>query len=160
MLERIRTLIPLACLVAAGCASDVEGESPPTCIERPDLCPARPDGSFPPSAVVGEVDFPEPGPRQPSPVVPPLERCRGDSVECEGVCVDPRSDPLNCGTCGFECPLGDECHLGECCPITDALCDGRCTDLRTDDDNCGTCGLECEAGLECVIGICTPAARL
>jgi hypothetical protein len=33
---------------------------------------------------------------------------------CNNVCVDPRSDPRNCGQCGNVCPAGRSCRAGTC----------------------------------------------
>jgi len=160
MPRRIQSLvIPIAaCLVALGCADEFEGEPPPSCLDRPELCPDPADGGPARGAIAGDVTTPLPEPEPPVPEPPPVESCPGDSVECDGVCVDPQIDPLHCGGCGRECTIDQECRLGQCCALSDVLCDGACTDVTTDDDHCGTCGLECMPGLECVIGICTPVA--
>lgn len=39
--------------------------------------------------------------------------CDGGEIDCWGACVDPQTDPDNCGTCGTACPTG-ECNAGEC----------------------------------------------
>jgi len=73
--------------------------------------------------------------------------CRGDGLfGCADECVDLRSDPLNCGDCGRECPDGQVCALGECeggCPDPLVDCNRGCVDLLTDPRNCGICGFEC-----------------
>ncbi|MBV9949523.1 MAG: hypothetical protein JOZ69_21955, partial [Myxococcales bacterium] len=33
---------------------------------------------------------------------------------CGGVCVDPMTDPKNCGGCGTVCPAGAPCQGGQC----------------------------------------------
>jgi hypothetical protein len=49
--------------------------------------------------------------------VPPTDTgttCPGGRALCAGVCVDPQSDSLNCGTCGRGCSVGEVCAAGAC----------------------------------------------
>ena len=84
--------------------------------------------------------------------------CPRPFVECDGECVDPSSDTLNCGRCGNACN-GLHCVDGTCqCPFGMTLCNAaglaECSDLMTDDGNCGQCTLACPTGQHCVGGTC------
>ncbi len=71
------------------------------------------------------------------------------ALMCGGTCVDPLSDPLNCGVCGRLC--GDEgiCVAGQCtCPQGDMLCAAGCVPENA--ANCGRCGTGCATGASCV----------
>lgn len=105
----------------------------------------------------------------------------GSSEECcagpdgRGVCVDPRSDVGNCGSCGNSClpGKGTECVLGACvcgrvdfgcggtdesicCPPTERRAMSYCANLRTDGDDCGACGRVCDVtrSNQCAEGLC------
>lgn len=82
----------------------------------------------------------------------------GGVVECNGACVNTRSDPANCGSCGFPCAAGQVCRFGNCgpaCPSTMQNCGGVQTNTQTDDANCGGCGRACTtAGQICSGGNC------
>jgi len=41
--------------------------------------------------------------------------CTTAQVTCNGQCVSPSSDPLNCGACGRACGSGESCSAGLCC---------------------------------------------
>jgi hypothetical protein len=96
-------------------------------------------------------------------------------------CVDLKTDPKNCGSCGKVCSgpnascVGGTCcspggarsgasgsALGAmfaaqatlCCPEGQTECAGGCVDLSTDPDNCGRCGNLCSQGDTCVNGSC------
>jgi stigma-specific protein Stig1 len=123
-----------------------------------------------------------------------LPRARGRSAEspcqqngktlCNGACVDPSTDPANCGACGHRCEGDQECLGGTClggdCRLecgdrsrwpnrpldapgaTAGVCCNRpggeeprgCTDLATDNWNCGGCGVTCEPNTRCQKGQC------
>lgn len=82
------------------------------------------------------------------------------------VCVNPSSDPSNCGACGRTCPAGVACMNGQCggtsqtaCPPNAPMtCPGTqgpyCTDPKTDPHNCGGCAKQCPAGAVCYDGRC------
>ena len=99
---------------------------------------------------------------------PPLVRdpvacgcvCPGGQIQCPAGCVDPNTDPNNCGGCGVRCNRNefDRCANGQCqivCPPGTAFCGGTCVDTRTDPNNCGFCGNACpHNGFICVAGNC------
>lgn len=95
-------------------------------------------------------------------------------VLCAGLCVDTRSDSINCGACNAPCLAQTFCHPGptptsspSCvpvptcglsdsgvlCPLTPHLvgqcCSGSCVDPRADSANCGACGQACPLGELC-----------
>lgn len=162
---RTCALAVFAC-AAIACGADVEGEPAPTCVTQPQLCPGPAmDGGVPTGAIVADAPrgfepFDPTDPADPGvpdePDQPPVEPCGGERILCDGVCVDPLSDPDHCGRCGMTCRAEQQCRVGQCCDFDDALCDGVCTDVSSDERNCGTCGFVCDAGLECVLGVCTP----
>ena len=109
---------------------------------------------------------PESTPEPPvhAPVPTTLAGCAEDELECMDptntvlVCIDPRTNPENCGACGTTCvngpclagscmvqclcmsPCGDTTiYLGEWEPYADAA--GRCMDVLDCDEHC-----ECECG--------------
>ncbi|MFH2007179.1 MAG: hypothetical protein ABI333_11380 [bacterium] len=94
------------------------------------------------------------------PALPALSAgCGDDSQPCDLTCaqgcVDPMTDPQNCGGCGVQCPPGTTCEAGSCeCPGTNELCEGRCVDVVTDRTNCGDCGVLCTFDSQCSLGVC------
>jgi hypothetical protein len=100
--------------------------------------------------------------------VPPFEQflC-GCGIMCAGTCVNEKTDPTNCGTCGTTCPTGGSCQNGACvcpmgqsasngvcCPTGQTACGGVCVDEQTNASNCGQCGNSCGAG-SCLNGSCS-----
>lgn len=71
-------------------------------------------------------------------------------------CVDPMTDPTNCGGCGIVC--GGECIGGLCgafeCGSGNIVCGGFCANPSVDPNNCGGCGIVCGDGLTCFEGVC------
>src|SRR6185312_17429250 len=64
-------------------------------------------------------------------------------ISCAGACIDGRSDPRNCGGCGWDCGAG-ACADGVCvCPSNTLACAGGCKDTASDERNCGACGVSC-----------------
>ncbi|HLK11928.1 MAG TPA: hypothetical protein VKW76_11145 [Candidatus Binatia bacterium] len=86
-----------------------------------------------------------------------LRQCPSGRVSCNGICVDPRSDPNNCGACATVCPgapgASPRCIAGACsvaCRPGFGDCDGNpangCeTNLNQDVAHCGTCDSACPA---------------
>jgi len=96
-----------------------------------------------------------------------LLRCR--TINSEDRCVDPVSDPFDCGGCGIRCASSNGNEIGVCrggvctteCVPGFANCngdsdDGCEVDLRSDGANCGACGVACDqrAGQPCIEGKC------
>ncbi len=88
----------------------------------------------------------------------------------DGSCIDPASDPNNCGGCGVSCK-GEPCVDGACSgapcgfstqgkfcgSLTDSdsvCCGASCVDTAADDANCGACGNVCPSGMSCRSGTC------
>ena len=89
-------------------------------------------------------------------------------------CVNPVTDPQNCGGCNVQCPAGQSCVQGACSGDTPAcpagsqvgycnldggpgfLCcaGGGCTNVLADPQNCGFCGQACLSGQTCGNGQC------
>ncbi|MCB9753745.1 MAG: DUF2341 domain-containing protein [Myxococcales bacterium] len=83
--------------------------------------------------------------------------CGPDEEQCDGQCVDPMVDPGNCGGCGIECALDQECLDGACtnlCADDELYCDGACVDPLTDIAHCGGCDQACALDEECQDGVC------
>ena len=102
--------------------------------------------------------------------------CAGGKTDCNGRCVDTRTDDSHCGTCGNYCeympPTGCNparpntyygCGLSACgklkcsggfgdCNLDlnkGCLSDGCESDLNHDVNNCGACGVKCGPQQEC-----------
>ncbi len=83
--------------------------------------------------------------------------CATNLTKCGSNCVDPNTDPANCGACGKACKSGEQCNAGQClltCGGGSFKCDGGCADLLGDPSNCGGCGVKCEPGFVCNDGGC------
>jgi hypothetical protein len=80
-------------------------------------------------------------------------------VQATASCVDPMSDPGNCGRCGNACIAGSGCQGGACvCLGAETLCGSganlTCAVLSNDHDHCGACTTTCAAGGSCQDGAC------
>ncbi len=84
--------------------------------------------------------------------------CEAGLLDCGTLCVDPMTDPANCGACGVACSEanGESCVEGACACIASTRCGDVCADLGTDPANCGECGVACneENGQICADGSC------
>ena len=81
--------------------------------------------------------------------------CPAPLRECDGKCIDVRSDQGNCGECKKSCKKGQFCARMACqCPADLLMCGGDCIDVQSDIKNCGGCGKACESGLLCDKGAC------
>lgn len=135
-------------------------------------------GSLPVAGKSAPADTPVP-----TGTVPQNVTCPDGLSLCKGKCVDLKTDPNNCGACGFSVPYGMVCRDGEFaslsatattppllsptasptsapssgpCPSGKNLCAGKCADLLADNDNCGKCGWDCPKGQICQSGTCLP----
>jgi hypothetical protein len=62
---------------------------------------------------------------------------------CGSTCIDPLTNPSNCGGCGVSVGRGNVCVAGKVrtgCPEGQSFCGGRCIDVSSDPSNCGGCG--------------------
>ena len=87
---------------------------------------------------------------------PSLPPCDLGERECGGVCVDPTSDPDDCGSCESSCGADEVCSSGTCeseCLPPATSCGDVCVDTRNDPDHCGSCSTVCPSGI-CERGAC------
>lgn len=105
------------------------------------------------------------------PTVKPKEDAGGGCGEnekyCNGICVNIKTDPDNCGDCGKKCASGEVCENGSCktqncaetCTGNNMRCCGeRCVNIMTDNNNCGECGRQCSSDEVCTNGRCEPTS--
>lgn len=93
--------------------------------------------------------------------------CTGAATCMAGQCVDPQTDPMNCGGLGRRCNIPNgtaACVAGVCaigsCRAPFANCSGGVTDgcetnTLTNAAHCGDCGTMCPDGGTCVAGHCS-----
>jgi hypothetical protein len=103
---------------------------------------------------------------------PAIEAGAPDAASCDGCapgllccnvlmggtysCIDPKTDPLDCGGCNNECGVNKYCGNGACAvpPCTSSCTDGLCCG-----DTCCAHGRICcttDGGLQCIGGITCP----
>lgn len=91
------------------------------------------------------------------------EVCEEGETACAGECTNTTGDPLNCGECGKECPVGAECLASGCvCPDGTIECGGACINPNSDDMYCGAtldcqgdnAGEQCTGDDTCAAGAC------
>jgi hypothetical protein len=83
--------------------------------------------------------------------------CPAPKVECNGACVDVKTDNDNCGMCGTTCvSMTEQCTDGLCCAMGSKVCNAMCTNTMSDANNCGMCGNKCPNNMpSCSMGTCT-----
>lgn len=98
--------------------------------------------------------------------------CSNGNLCCDGLCLDAKSDVLNCGQCNFACNTlhgSPTCGATGCvftsCAVGFTHCKGAAntgceTDTRTDVNNCGGCNKTCSGvqhanGVSCTASACT-----
>lgn len=90
--------------------------------------------------------------------------CAPGYFECDFLCVDPGSDPQNCGSCGLACHPGEVCSRGRCeegstrkenqLMESGNLTSGLSTPLTVEDPPVDECASSDQAGLTSCGGIC------
>lgn len=149
-------------------SSDTEDRSFDFCVNQ--LSPSNAVCDDP----VGETDVPvDPAPPGTSPPVTPSPTatttappttvpstpavtCQAPLIACGASCIDPTSDPNNCGQCGMSCGTG-VCSQSACatgCLPTLQQCGQACVDTQNDVFNCGGCNIPCSADKRCSVGHC------
>jgi FG-GAP-like repeat len=102
-------------------------------------------------------------------------QCDPNLLACAGGdgkrCVDPTTDPKNCGACRLECAQDQVCRGARCVCTGDACATGcqaplaacvddrglsECLDLATSRDHCGSCETSCASDEACEQGECVP----
>jgi len=103
--------------------------------------------------------------------IPAGKLCPAGKECCQNLCLDLKTDPLNCGACGTKCSTTNgtpRCSAGACA-WTCASGFGHCntgntgceTNLRTTLTRCGSCTRNCTTailnanGVACTSGACT-----
>jgi len=154
----------LLVVTLAGCESAPDVIAPgATAFDAPPL-DRVPSPDLAPDALAPDAPAPDVTPSldAPSPDVP---ACPAGQSLCDGRCLDPLADPMNCGACGARCPATTPaCMCGACfgscatgfltCCRPTAGTGAVCADPRTSDEHCGRCGARCAAGTRCVDGAC------
>ncbi len=86
-------------------------------------------------------------------------QCLMGQTACNGICLDTKTDPKNCGACGTVCTGCQQCAGGACtCPLYQSLCNGKCIPTSSDPDNCGACGKTCTVSEVCSGSKCVSVA--
>ncbi|MCU0655721.1 MAG: hypothetical protein MUF64_10680 [Polyangiaceae bacterium] len=75
-----------------------------------------------------------------------IRSCSQGQQECNGACVDTKSDPKHCGACGQACAAAQNCSNGVCkvlCDLPSLSCDGACVSITSNPLHCGGCNKPC-----------------
>ena len=83
--------------------------------------------------------------------------CKLGLSPCGTSCVDPLSDPNNCGGCGVVCAAGKVCQGATCvsaCSPSYTSCGGACVQLDVNDQHCGSCDSSCSGDQHCGNSAC------
>jgi hypothetical protein len=126
--------------------------------------PAAPDTAA--DTVVRDASLPDDVPSLDAPASDAPTCPAGQSL-CDGRCLDPSADPMNCGACNARCPATTPMCLcgacfGSCAPGFLTCCrptagtGAVCADPRTNNDHCGRCGNRCPTDMRCFDGACEP----
>ncbi len=98
-------------------------------------------------------------------------KCPKGQLRCSGECIDPKSDMMNCGGCGYPSsvtgyakptpcrkdPISGVCGCDPNLLDLATVCGSRCVDINADAENCGTCGHQCKGNERCDAGTCVRA---
>jgi hypothetical protein len=94
--------------------------------------------------------------------------CAPNQLACNGQCISPTTDSINCGSCGHSCQPNEVCSNGMCAPgclapLISCNDGASCVDPVVDPLNCGSCGHACAAvpharPLCLGLGVCTRSA--
>ncbi len=74
---------------------------------------------------------------------------------CDGVWIDPSTDPEHCGECHLTCGPEDPCVAGVCGCGERTGCSHSCVDLEQDPRHCGACDRACPSGAICASSKCS-----
>jgi hypothetical protein len=78
-----------------------------------------------------------------------IPKCGPDLIRCEAECIDPITDPSNCGRCGNVCEIGTVCSLGECVSTCSAeICNGIDDDCNGSVDDNLACAVANGSGMQ------------
>jgi hypothetical protein len=89
--------------------------------------------------------------------------CNPPNLTCTSSCINPATDPNNCGSCNHVCGAApanatESCTNGNCvftCNTGYTNCSGSCVNVQDSDvNNCGACGSKCATGQVCTTGQC------
>lgn len=81
--------------------------------------------------------------------------CPNGWVDCNGKCVDLRTDKSNCAACDAACATSycDKAACSNSCSAPSVDCNGKRITLNTR-ENCGVCGRACTSSQVCSDGVC------
>ncbi|HEY0714770.1 MAG TPA: hypothetical protein VGF45_18965, partial [Polyangia bacterium] len=91
-----------------------------------------------------------------------VPRCPAGQITCDGMCVNPNTNPAHCGGCRIACGPNATCVNGRCggggdeCKGNLTRCDGVCVNTKVNAQHCGDCGNVCSGLLRfCRNGVCS-----